>query len=323
MTEASAPGKVILFGEHAVVSGYSALGSAISLRAKVAVNYLPGETVIDATDLGIAVKGFRVNLESSQVTAIGSSRDAILATRYISAVLNEYDIEDLCVKVESDIPLAAGLGSSAAIVVATLAALNQHYGWGYSKEMIAMQAHRLEKLAQRGLGSPMDTALATFGGYQILSETVQSVELPKLDLVIGLTETAHDTRAEVEKVQKLYSLYPDVVSRIFEAIGGISNRAVSIIESGNLDELGVLMNVNQGLLEALGVGTRELAELVYAARGAGSALGAKLTGAGGGGCIIALPSSEDGSTIVTALKQAKGKAFLAKTGAEGVRIESL
>ena len=82
------------------------------------------------------------------------------------------------------------------------------------------------------------------------------------------------------------------------------------------------MNINHGLLESLGVGTRELSELVYAARNAGGAYGAKLTGAGGGGCMIALPKPGPRDALMAALRQARGSAFAVKTGCEGVRQES-
>ncbi|MCX6668672.1 MAG: mevalonate kinase [Methanothrix sp.] len=315
MTAASAPGKVILFGEHAVVSGATALGGAIDLRAKVTLQDLPGRILIDANNL--TLRGFSFDLITGQVL----SAEAAHATRYVSAVLKEYEAKDLRVKVESNLPPAAGLGSSAAIVVATTAALNQHFGLGLSRKEIASDAHRMEKAVQQGLGSPMDTALATFGGYLQISRRVQPLDLPSLEIVVGYTERAHDTRSEVEKVQSLLARYPDLVGPIFQAIGAISSRAVSLIQEQRLEELGEMMNINHGLLEAVGVGTRELSELVYASRGAGSAYGAKLTGAGGGGCMIALPPTGGSAALITALRQAKGTAFSVKTGSEGVRLE--
>jgi mevalonate kinase len=316
LTMASAPGKVILFGEHAVVSGVPALGSAIDLRAKVAIEDLPGRTEVEVSDL--KVEGFSVDLVTGQV----KSAAAVSAVRYISAVLKKFDAKDLLIWIESDIPPAAGLGSSAAIVVATLAALNGHLDLDLSRDEIAVQAHRIEKAVQQGLGSPIDTALATYGGYLQVSDKAMPLDLPELEMAVGYTERSHDTRSEVEKVQRLRALYPDIVEPIFDAIGAISARAVPMIREGRQEELGKLMNVNQGLLEAVGVCTRELSELVYAARGAGAALGAKLTGAGGGGCMIALPSPGNQAALVTALEQARGRAFLVKTGCEGVRMES-
>jgi mevalonate kinase len=312
---ASAPGKVILFGEHAVVSGVPALGSAIDLRVKVAVENLPGRTEVEVRNL--MLEGFSVDLVTGQV----KSAAAVSAVRYISAVLKKFDAKDLLIRIESDIPPAAGLGSSAAIVVATLAALNSHLDMDLSRDEIAVQAHMIEKAVQQGLGSPMDTALATYGGYLQVSDKAMPIDLPELEVVVGYTERSHDTRSEVEKVQRLCALYPDIVEPIFDAIGAISARAVPLIREGRLDELGALMNVNEGLLEAVGVCTRELSELVYAALGAGGALGAKLTGAGGGGCMIALPSPGNWAALVTALEQARGRAFLVRTGCEGVRME--
>ncbi len=317
MTTASAPGKVILFGEHAVVFGVPALGSAIDLRVSVAVVDLPGRTEVEVGNLEL--EGFSVDLVTGQVR----SAAAISAVRYVSAVLRKFDAKDVHVKIESEIPPAAGLGSSAAIVVATLASLNGHLSLGLSRDEIAVQAHRIEKAVQQGLGSPMDTALATYGGYLQVSDGAMPVDLPPLEMVVGYTERSHDTRSEVEKVQRLRRLYPDIVEPIFSAIGAISARAVPMIREGRLEELGTLMNVNQGLLESVGVCTRELSELVYAARGAGGALGAKLTGAGGGGCMIALPAPGNQAALVTALKQARGRAFLVRTGCEGVRTEGV
>ena len=131
----------------------------------------------------------------------------------------------------------------------------------------------------------------------------------------------HDTKSEVEKVQDLKKRYFDLVDPIFQAIGAISERAVPLIREQNLAELGQLMNINHGLLAALGVSSRELDELVYAARGAGGALGAKLTGAGGGGCMIALPGAAGVDALMVALRQARGVPFKVLTGCEGVRLE--
>jgi mevalonate kinase len=313
LTLASAPGKVILFGEHAVVSGIPALGCSVDLRARVIVEDLPGGLEIE-TNLPLA--GFILDLQAGQIR----SHEALHATRYVSAVLEELGGSDLRIKVESDMPPGAGLGSSAAIVVATLAALSEHLGLGLSRAEIAALAHRIEKSVQKGLGSPIDTALATFGGYLQVSSSVQELDLPPLALVIGHTGIAHDTRAEVEKVQSLRARHPDLVDPIFGAIGLIAERAVYLIKELRLAELGALMNINHGLLEALGVSSRELSELVYAARGAGGALGAKLTGAGGGGCIIALPGEQGAAALEIALRQAGGRVFHARTGGAGVRL---
>jgi mevalonate kinase len=315
LTSASAPGKIILFGEHAVVSGAEALGGAVDLRAKVTVEDLPGSLLISAEDL--MLRGFSLDLISGRMASAG----AMHAVRYVKAALEEFDARDLCIRIESEIPLAAGMGSSAAIVVATLAALNGHLDLGLCTKDIAQISHKIEKKVQLGHGSPMDTAIATYGGYLLVSSTVAPVDLPCLDMVVGYTGFAHDTASEVEKVQRLLARYPEIVVPVFQTIGSISAKSVSLIRDGRLQELGELMNVNHGLLEALGVGSRELSELVYAARGAGRAIGAKLTGAGGGGCMIALPHKGQGEALIVALQQARGRAYSVRMGCEGVRIE--
>ena len=315
MTTASAPGKIILFGEHAVVSGAIALGGAIDLRASVSVQDRPGSIVVTSDDL--MLRGFSLDLNSGLL----SSPDAAYATRYVSAVLQEFDAHDVEVRIKSSLPASAGLGSSAAIVVAAVMAISRHQESSLSLKEIAALSFRLERQVQDGLASPTDTALATYGGYLKISSQILPLDLPPLDLVVGYTGVPHNTRSEVEKVQKLKKRYPDLFDHIFQAIGSISLRAAPLIADQNGSELGELMNINHGLLEAIGVSSRELCELVYACRGAGGALGAKITGAGGGGCMIAIPGPAGKETLMTAIRQAGGWPFAAKMGQEGVRLE--
>jgi len=320
-TRASAPGKIILFGEHAVVSGTPAIGSAVGLRARVTVEDLPGRLEIALRDMGLTVTGFSVG-PNGEVISLGSSEEAARAARYVAGVVRELDARDIRVIVESEIPVASGLGSSAAIVVAALAAVSSHMGLDLSVNQVAAQAHGIEKMVQQGLGSPMDTALSAFGGYQMVCGGASPLELPAIEMVVGCTSRPHDTRSEVARVQELRSAYPEVIGPIFQAVGEITRRAIPCIRDGSLMELGTLMNMNQGLLESIGAGTRELSELIYAARGAGGALGAKLTGAGGGGCMIALPEPGRQRDVLIALAQSRGSGFPVKTGAEGLIVET-
>lgn len=278
--------------------------------------------MIDLCDLGLSIKGFSVDYDGD-LKSLGSSEEAARAARYVSAAAKELDARDVNITIRSDLPVASGLGSSAAIVVASVAALSAYQGCRMEVSEIAKTAHRIEKSVQQGLGSAMDTALSTYGGYRIVSSAgVEGLRLPPMRLAVGFTSKPHDTRAEVAKVQSLRSRYPEIIDPLFEAIGSITRRAVTCIEEGRLDELGSLMNINHGLLDAIGVSTRELSDLVYAARGAGGARGAKLTGAGGGGCMIALPGSAGELALLTSIVQARGTAFMVDTGCEGVRIET-
>ena len=152
MTMASAPGKIILFGEHAVVSGTTALGGAIDLRARATVQSLPGRVLVEINDLSTARLLFgSCHADRSVPPVRHMPPDMYLLS------LKELEARDVRVKIESDIPPAAGLGSSASIVVATVAALNGHLGMGLSQKEIASLSYRIEKGVQKGLGSPMDT----------------------------------------------------------------------------------------------------------------------------------------------------------------------
>jgi mevalonate kinase len=313
---------VILFGEHAVVSGAAALGAAVDLRVEARIEDLPGRLEISAPDLRMDLKGIALDPLTGEVLT-KAGEEAAHAARYITAVLKEFGARDLRVTVESEIPPASGLGSSASVVVATLGALSRHLALDMSTEEIAMEAFRIERTVQEGLGSPTDTALAAFGGYRLVEGSARAVDLPEMKLVVGFTGLPHDTRAEVSKVQSFRARRPEIVDPIFRAIGEISRLAPELIREGRLEELGKLMNTNHGLLEAVGVGTRELSELVYASRGAGQAFGAKLTGAGGGGCMIALPRPGPRGVLraMTAIDQARGEPFSVVTGCQGLRIE--
>jgi len=322
LTSASAPGKVILFGEHAVVSGSPAVGSAIDMRAHVQVERIARGVEIDIRNLGLKVTGFSVDPLSGNILSQGGSEEALNASRYVRAIVQELDADRVRITVDSELPVGAGLGSSAAIVVATLGALNCHMGNALSTEEIANEAYRIEKMVQQGLGSPMDTALSAFGGYRLVSQTTQPLDLPPLELVVGFTGKSHDTRREVAGVQSLKGQYPEILDNVFKAIGAVTVHAIDCMKSENMAELGTLMNINQGLLEAIGVSTRELSELIYASRGAGGALGAKLTGAGGGGCMIALPAPGGQRDVLIAMAQARGRGFKVITGSQGLRIES-
>ncbi|MGB3944103.1 MAG: mevalonate kinase [Methanothrix sp.] len=314
---------MILFGEHAVVSGAPALGAAVDLRVRARIEDLPGRLEVSVPDMRVTAEGFAISPISGDLLTEGVRDRAIFAARYITAVLREFGAKDLRITVESELPPASGLGSSASVVVATLGSLSRHLGLDLSRDEIAEEAYRIEKSVQEGLGSPLDTALATFGGYQFVEGSAESIDLPEMMLVVGYTGRPHDTRAEVEKVQRFRSGYPEVVDPIFRAMGEISRRAPECIRGGRLQELGALFDASHGLLEAIGVGTRELSELVYASRGAGRAFGAKLTGAGGGGCMIALPRTdpEDVLRVMTAITQARGFPFSVVTGCQGLRLE--
>ncbi|MEM0101151.1 MAG: mevalonate kinase, partial [Candidatus Methanomethyliaceae archaeon] len=193
------------------------------------------------------------------------------------------------VYINSEMPIGAGLGTSAAISVATLAAYSYTLGHELNLNEIAKLGHAVE-LSVQGIASPMDTTITTFGGIIWLMPNIGFEQLnPTIEMpfILGYVKREESTAKMVKKIKELREKNEKIIEMIMSSIGVIAEEGKLAILKGDLEKLGLLMNINHGLLESLGVSTKLLNDMVYASRSAG-ALGAKLTGAGGGGCIIAL-----------------------------------
>lgn len=296
---ASAPGKVILFGEHAVVYGEPAIAGAIDKRIYVTVEARQDDKVE-------VLSGAELNDGYPYV---------LKACERVFAYLGRSS--GLTIRIRSEFPPASGLGSSAAVTVATIAAVSELLEGSIPKKEIADLAHKVEQDVQ-GAASITDTAVSAYGGILYVKPDLGVVEpLPNknIQLVVGYTGKPGSTTEIVRTVKTLRNQHPEVVDNIIHCIGRITMLAKENL--GN--DLGGLMDLNNGLLEALGVGTFELSALIYGARASG-AKGAKITGAGGGGCMIAYaPGREDAVSKV--VEKGGCLAMLVNLGAEGVRIE--
>ncbi|WP_227354989.1 mevalonate kinase [Haladaptatus salinisoli] len=327
MTVSSAPGKIYLFGEHAVVYGEPAVPCAIQRRATVTVESRDDDRLrVDLKDLSL--EGFTVEYTggTDETPDVDASESLVRAgVGYIDAAVEQardatgapnagFDIT-----VESDIPLGAGLGSSAAVTVAAIDAASRELGVELSTDEIADRAYRAELAVQEGEASRADTfCSATGGAVRVEGDDCRAIEAPDLPIVVGFDGGAGDTGKLVAGVRALREEYGFADATV-ESIGDIVRQGEHVLAEGDVDELGRLMNFNHGLLEALGVSSRSLDNMVWAARDAG-ALGAKLTGAGGGGCIVALDPTDE---TKTALRFTPGceDAFRAELDTEGVRVE--
>ena len=325
MTRSSAPGKVYLFGEHAVVYGEPAVPCAIERRAHVSVERRDDDALrVHSEDLsldGFTVKYSGGTDERPDVDVSESLIEAAMgyvdgAIDQVREVTGDPDT-GFDVTIESDIPLGAGLGSSAAVVVAAIDAATRELGVTLSTDELAERAYRTEHAVQDGQASRADTfCSATGGAVRVEGDDCRPIEAPDLPLVIGFDGGAGDTGALVAGVRALRQEYEFATDTI-EAIGDVVRNGESALADGDLDELGRLMDFNHGLLSALGVSSRSLDGMVWAAREAG-ARGAKLTGAGGGGCIVALDPTEE---TETALRYMPGceDVFRAELAEEGVK----
>lgn len=323
MTTASAPGKVYLFGEHAVVYGEPAIPCAIEQRARVRVTERSDDGLrVTAEDL--TLDGFTVEYEGPTDARPDVDVPAQLveaAMGYVEAAIEQATdaagVEDAGFEVEisSDLPLGAGLGSSAAVSVAAIDAATRELGVELDPATVAERAYRVEDAVQGGEASRADTFCSAMGGaVRVEGEDCRAIDAPDLPMVIGYDGGAGDTGALVAGVRELKEEY-DFAEGTIDAIGDIVRSGEQALAAGDIDTVGDLMNFNHGLLSALGVSARSLSSMVWAAREAG-AKGAKLTGAGGGGCMVALdPTTE----TKTALEYTPGceeafRADIAETG---------
>ena len=326
MVTSSAPGKVYLFGEHAVVYGEPAVPCAVEQRARVTAERQAAGLSVHTADL--TLDGFTVEYSgdaTGQPDIDVSDSLVEAAMGYVNeAVEQARDAADTPaagfeVTIESDIPLGAGLGSSAAVAVAAIDAATRELGVELSREELADRAYRVEHTVQDGQASRADTFCSTMGGaVRVEGEDCRVAEAPELPFVIGYDGGAGDTGALVAGVRQLREEY-DFAADTVSTIGDIVREGERALQNGDLLELGELMDFNHGLLSALGVSSRSLDSMVWAVRDA-DALGAKLTGAGGNGCIVALDES-DGA--LTALDYTPGceDTFRAALDTEGVNIE--
>ncbi len=321
---ASAPAKVILFGEHFVVYGEPAIVLAIDKRA-----YAKAEL---RDDKRLYLRSVNLNLAGYFENGIfnveqGNAKEAKLKFEPLKlAVEKVLEIHGenvgLNIEVNSTVPVAAGLGSSAAVAAAVTAAVGALLNVKMSKEDVFRISFEAER-SVHGTPSGVDPAVSTFGGTLLFQMDTGFKPLDiKADvpLVIGDTGVERSTRVQVAKVRGVRDKYPRVVEPMIRTAREIVLRAIDALKENDLETLGDLMNINHALLCGLGVSDESLEWLINAARKAG-ALGAKLTGAGGGGCMIALAENERLEQVLEAIQRAGGRAFIAKKTDEGVRVE--
>jgi mevalonate kinase len=298
-------GKVILIGEHAVVYDQPALAAGLSLGVWAEVT--DGTGHLTAPD-------WRLDARAGESTAMGQA---------LSAILRRLDVTDVDfdVRVGGDLPVGVGLGSSAAFATAVARAIAQ--ARGRDAEAALAAAADAERIFH-GTPSGIDLAAAASGqiGRFQRNEGWRPILVSRpLTLCIGLSGVRRGTREQVDQVRRLREGTPQIDS-VIDALGQLALAGERALRRGDVDDLGRLFDVAHGLLAALRVSSLELDTLVHHARAAG-ALGAKLTGAGGGGAVIALAPGRE-QDVLNRWNAAGYHGFLAQVGSrgQGAGIES-
>jgi mevalonate kinase len=320
MTEASAPGKIILCGEHAVVYGRPAIALPLAdLRARVVVE--PGDAgsgiTIDAPDL-------------ERRWTLASAPDHPLSQLIVSVLdhlsrdaQSDVPAPALQIRITSTIPIAEGMGSGAAVATALVRALAAHLGHELPAEAVSTLVYTSERRFH-GTPSGIDNTVIAFErpiwfvrrpatDNPAIENLIEPVRIAApFRLLIGDTGVRSLTHLPVGEVRQRWQAETAHYESLFDAIAASVIRARAALAQGDIRALGALLNENQALLEQIGVSSDDLDRLVAAARAAG-ALGAKLSGAGWGGVMIALVGPADGERVAAALAEAGAARVLETT----------
>lgn len=297
---ASAPGKIILFGEHAVVYGEPAIAVPVTqVRARATVLPNPrgarGQVRILAPDVEL----------DALLDDLPVDHPLAAAVRGVAFALGVERLPACTLRIASTIPVASGLGSGAAVSVAVVRALGGFLGRPLPDEQVNALAFEVEKL-HHGTPSGIDNTVVTYNRpvFFVKGEPPEVFTIARpFTIVIGDTGVSSPTKETVADVRRGWQAEPERFERLFAAAGSIARAARQAIEEGFPDRLGPLMDENHALLQAMGVSSPALDRLVEAAREAG-ALGAKLSGGGRGGNMITLTDPADAPAIAAALVQA-------------------
>jgi mevalonate kinase len=297
---ASAPGKVILFGEHAVVYGRPAIAvPVLQVRAKAIINMDPrspaGLVRLQAPDIGL----------DSTLSDLPENHPLASVLRKAAEEIKLRYFPACTIRVTSTIPIAGGMGSSAAVSVAILRGFSAAMGHPLDDEQVSRLAYEVEVL-QHGTPSGIDNAVITYGRpvYFIKGKSIETLQVKQpFSLVIGDTGMQSSTASVVQDVRAAWEAAQGQYELLFDTAGEIAAAGRRAIEDGQVEALGPLMDENQAILRKLGVSSPELERLIDAAHSAG-ALGAKLSGAGRGGNMIALVTAQSSGEIARAIQAA-------------------
>ena len=309
MGKGSGYGKVILYGEHFVVHGVPGIVSATDAKTDAEVKKTAKGITINDERKGS--KGYAEEKRLQQIESI---------QRMLKAMDMPTDT-DMSIWIGGNLPGFSGLGASAASSVAIARAISEEFALKLSDEKINQVAYEAEK-AYAGNPSGIDNTAATYGGLMLFKKNTAggpdlveklSIKTP-VEIVIGSTGKVANTKAMVEGVAERKKADPKKYNPIFKRAEEIAVEGRKALETGDLKKVGELMNENHTLLQAIEVSSKELDFLVDLARKQGAG-GAKLTGGGGGGCMVALtPGKELQGKVAAAIEKEGFQVLRTKIG---------
>jgi mevalonate kinase len=306
---ASAPGKVILFGEHFVVYGVKAILCSINKRVTV--------TAEKTSERKISINSKIGKLELDPNKSISEINSPLKPFYYLANKAIENKDIGIHIQIDSEIPLGAGLGSSSACCVAGAAAIFKLFG-DISKEEILKLAIEAEKTIFKNT-SGADCTVCTYGGIMEYDKNhgFKKIEYePNFQLIIINSNIEHSTQSMVSKVKEFENKNKEEFSRLSNLESKVIEDVLKLIKENKIQEIGRKMNQNQEYLENIGISNNKLTDMIKI--GQELSFGAKITGSGGGGCIFALTNESNLQNILKKFKDNNYECFSAKIDFKGL-----
>jgi len=306
---ASAPGKVILFGEHFVVYGVKAILCSINKRVTV--------TAEKTSERKISINSKIGKLEIEPDKPISEINSPLKPFYYLANKSIENKDSGIRIQIDSEIPLGAGLGSSSACCVAGAAAIFKLFG-NISREEVLKLAIEAERTIFENT-SGADCTVCTYGGIMEYDKNkgFKKIEYePNFQLVIINSNIEHSTQSMVSKVKEFENKNTEEFSRLSDLESKLVEDVLKLVKENKIQEIGQKMNQNQKYLENIGISNKELTKMIRI--GQESSFGAKITGSGGGGCIFALTNESNLQNILKKFKDNNYECFSTKIDFKGL-----
>lgn len=316
----SASGELMLFGEHAVVYGRPCIVTAVNQRMKATIELTDEPTFhLDAPD--VQVTNYQKPMDQLGVGDIpkGAKFVEIAVKNFTLARTDLARLKGIKVTTASEFSSQFGFGSSSASTVCVIKALSEITGANLNNKSIFDLAFKTV-LDIQGKGSGFDVAAAVFGGTLYFKKggvIIEPLDINSLPLIVGYSGIKADT---VILMNRVLEKNQEIVERIYTDIGKLVEQAKNALLNKDWSTLGDLMDSNQKLLKNLGVSIKKLDDMILNSKNAG-AYGAKLSGAGGGDCMIALAPPSKIQAVREAITKAGGQVMDVEANEEGVRIE--
>jgi len=308
-SKASAPGKVILFGEHFVVYGIKSILCSINKRVTVTAEKTKERKISIESEIGKLV------LEPNE--SISKINSPLKPFYYLANRALKEENEGLKIQIESEIPLGAGLGSSSACCVAGAAAIFNLFGEISKKKILELAIEAEKTIYQNTSGA--DCTVSTYGGlmeYDKNNGFRKIEDKPNFQLVIANSDIEHSTESMVSKVKEFENQNKDKFYELSSLESKLVNDVLKLIKENKIKEIGEKVNLNQKFLEEIGISNEKLEDMIKI--GQTSSYGAKITGSGGGGCIFALTNESNLENTLKEFTNKKYECFATKIDFKGL-----